>query len=486
MNAAKNADTELCYLTGTGALARFHDGSLSPVELMRAVIHRAEAMQPAVNAFTDTFYDQAMDAAARAEKRFQGGRPRRLEGLPLVVKDELRLKGTRRTSSSLVFRDRVDDESDVIIDRLLRAGAIPIAKTSTPEFCLLGSCHSRLNGVTRNPWNLDLTPGGSSGGTGAALAAGMTTLGTGTDIGGSIRIPAAQCGIVGYKPPYGRNPEVPVFNLDFYSHSGPMTRSVADAALMQNVISGPHNQDIATLRNRVKLDVDNIPPDLSGWKIAWSMDLGFMEIDRDVEQNTLAALEVFRQLGATVEAVELGWTQDIIHAAHAYWSHNWAATISGLLDTHRAELTDYAIFFIERARQSTQAEYLRSLQVKVDMYRVFGPLMDRYDLFICPTLATNHIPAGFTWPDSEVRINDRIVITDEEHWSLTFPFNMLSRCPALAIPAGVGRNGVPTGIQLVARTYDDRRVIEAGKAFEAASGAMTGWNLDPQLTTSPE
>ena len=477
-------DTELCYLTGHDALQRFRDGSLSPVELMQGVIQRAEAMQPRVNAFTDTYFEKALDAAARAEQRFRNGRPRKLEGLPLVVKDELRLKGTRRTSSSLVFKDRVDDESDVIIDRLVRAGAIPIAKTTTPEFCLLGSCHSRLFGVTRNPWNLALTPGGSSGGTGAALAAGMTVLGTGTDIGGSIRIPAAQCGIVGYKPPYGRNPEVPVFNLDFYSHSGPMTRSVADAALMQNVISGPHNQDIATLRSRVRLDTENTPANLKGWKIAYSMDLGFMEIDRDVERNTLQALDVFRGLGATVEAVDLGWSQEIIHAAHAYWSHNWAVTISGLLDTHREDLTDYAVFFIERARQSTQADYLKSLQIKVDMYRVFGPLMDRYDLFICPTLATNHIPAEFTWPDSEVQINDKIVITDEEHWSLTFPFNMLSRCPALALPAGVSRNGVPTGIQLVARTYDDRKVMEAGKAFEAASTAMPGWNLDPELFNS--
>ena len=475
------SDTDLCYLTGVEALALFRSGDLSPVELMQAVIRRAESMQPGINAFTDTFYEQALAAASVAEKRYLGGRPRKLEGLPLAVKDELRLKGTRRTSSSLVFRDRVDDDSDVIIDRLLRAGSIPVAKTATPEFCLLGSCHSRLFGVTRNPWDLDLTPGGSSGGTGAALAAGMAILGTGTDIGGSIRIPAAQCGIVGYKPPYGRNPEVPVFNLDFYSHSGPMTRSVADAALMQNVISGPHNQDIATLRSRVRLDTEGVPESLEGWRIAWSMDLGFMEIDRDVENNTLRALDTFRDLGATVEHVDLGWNHEIIHAAHSYWSHNWAATIQGLLDTHRRDLADYTVFFIERARQSTRADYLRSLQIKVEMYRVFGPLMDRFDLFVCPTLATNHIPAEFTWPDSEVLINGKIVISDEEYWSLTYPFNMLSRCPALALPSGVGGNGVPTGIQLVARTYADRKVMEAGKAFEAASGAIPGWSLDRRL-----
>ncbi len=474
-------NTELCYLSGVEALALFHRGELSPVDLMRAVIERAEAMQPAVNAFTDTYYDRALDAAQLAEKRYQKGRPRNLEGLPVAIKDEFRLRGTRRTSSSRVFQDRVDNESDIVIERLLRAGAIPIAKTATPEFCLLGSCHSLLFGVTRNPWQLDLTPGGSSGGTGAALAAGMATLGTGTDIGGSIRIPAAQCGIVGYKPPYGRNPEIPVFNLDFYSHSGPMTRSVSDIALMQNVMSGPHNQDIATLRNRVRLDTRHVLPNLGGWKIAWSMDLGFMEIDREVVQNTHRALEVFRDLGARVEHVDLGWNPDIIDAAHTYWSHNWATTISSLLDTHREDLTEYAIFFLERARQSTPNDYLHSLQVMVEMYRVFGPLMDRYDLFVCPTLGTNRIPAEFTWPDSEVVINGQSIVTDEEYWSLTYPFNMLSRCPVLAIPSGLGSNGVPTGIQLVSRTYADRKVIEAGKAFEASANALSSWQMDPRI-----
>ena len=177
-------DFELCYLSGADALDLFRRREISPVEMMEATIRRAEFMQPRINAFTDVYFEKALKSAQISEARYRNGTPRRLEGLPLAVKDELRLKGTRRTSSSLVYRDRVDDRSDVIIDRLLRAGAIPIAKTATPEFCLLGSCHSRLFGVTRNPWNLQITPGGSSGGTGAALAAGMATLGTGTDIGG--------------------------------------------------------------------------------------------------------------------------------------------------------------------------------------------------------------------------------------------------------------------------------------------------------------
>ncbi|MGD2171114.1 MAG: amidase, partial [Gammaproteobacteria bacterium] len=279
---------ELCYLTAAQAIGKFTDGSLSPVDLMQAIASRTDAVEPSVNAFTETWFEDALEKAREAEARYRNGTQRPLEGIPLAVKDEFKLAGRRRTSGSLVYRDRVDDESDVIIQRLLDAGAIAHAKTVTPEFCLLGSCHSRLWGVTRNPWNLDITSGGSSGGSGVSLAAGTTIIATGTDIGGSIRIPSALCGTVGYKPPYGRNPEIPVFNLDFYSHSGPMTRSVGDAAMMQNIVSGVHNRDIASLREKLVLDA-SIPADLSGWKIGYSLDLGFMEVDASVRDNTLAA-----------------------------------------------------------------------------------------------------------------------------------------------------------------------------------------------------
>jgi len=186
-------DSELCYLSATRAIRLFDQARLSPVELMQALIRRCESVEPEINAFTETYFDEALALARQAEARYRQGTQRPLEGVPLVVKDEFKLAGKRRTSGSLVYRDRVDDDNDIIVQRLLDAGAIAHAKTTTPEFCLPGSCHSRLWGITRNPWNLDITPGGSSGGSGAALAAGTTTIATGTDIGGSIRIPAALC-----------------------------------------------------------------------------------------------------------------------------------------------------------------------------------------------------------------------------------------------------------------------------------------------------
>lgn len=456
---------ELVYLSAAEAIDLFVNGSLSPVDLMQAIIDRSELVEPHINAFTERYFDKALGEAKEAEKRYQKGTQRPLEGIPLAVKDEFRLKGTRRTSSSLVYKDRIDDQTDVIIQRLLDAGAIAHAKTTTPEFCLLGSCHSRLWGVTRNPSNLDVTTGGSSGGSGAALAAGTTTIATGTDIGGSIRIPSALCGVVGYKAPYGRNPEIPVFNLDFYSHSGPMARSVADIAMMQNIISGPDNRDIASLREKLILDyspVDN----LKGWKIAWSMDLDFLDIDDDVRQNTEQALEVFESLGVEVEPVKLGWDESIIDAVHHYWAHGWAATMAGLLESHRDQLTDYTVWFLENALDSTPADYIRSLEITVEMYNRFGPMMDEYDIFICPTLATSKVPAEFTWPASDVEINGKVKATEEERWSLTYPFNMLSRCPVISMPSGVSDNGVPSGIQIVSRSFDDQRVFTAALAFE--------------------
>ena len=176
----------------------------------------------------------------------------------------------------------------------------PESSTNFPRAAI---CHSRLHGVTRNPWNRDFTPGGSSGGAAAALAAGTTTLANGSDIGGSIRIPASACGVVGFKPPYGRNPEEVPFNFDYYSHSGPLARSVEDCRLFQNVLAGPHPRDIVSLRPKLRIPAEL--GDIKGWRIAASMDLGYVQVDPEVAKNTEAALDAFRELGAVVEPVEL-------------------------------------------------------------------------------------------------------------------------------------------------------------------------------------
>ena len=241
------SDLELCYLPATEAIARFKAKTLSPVELLEALIKRAEEAEPVINAFTYRHFDEAMDKARKAEAKYTSGkRTRALEGLPIGIKDESFIKGKPTSSGSLILKDFVADTTSVGNERIMRAGGIVHARTATPEFSAAFCTQSRLWGATRNPWNPEFTPGGSSGGTAASLAAGTSTIASGSDIAGSIRNPAGCCGLVGYKPPYGRNSDDPPFNLDFYCHTGPLARNVSDAIALQNVMSGPHPQDIAS------------------------------------------------------------------------------------------------------------------------------------------------------------------------------------------------------------------------------------------------
>ncbi len=243
---------ELHYISATEALGRFQRRELSPVELLEAVIARAEQVEPTVNALCHTFYDEAMEQARAAEAAYaSGGEVRPLEGLPVAIKEEEAIAGQPWTQGSLIYKDPIADYTSEFGRRHLAAGAIVHARTTAPEFSCAGFTHSRMWGVTRNPYNPELAVGGSSGGSGASLASGTSTLASGSDIGGSIRMPAAACGVVGFKPPYGRVPVDPPFNLDTYCHCGPLARTVADCALYENVLAGVDPVDITTLREQV-------------------------------------------------------------------------------------------------------------------------------------------------------------------------------------------------------------------------------------------
>ncbi len=466
------SDTDLAYISAVDALRQFKSGELSPVELMDAVIARAEEVQPAINSFSQTFYDDARKSARRAEDRYRkGSRTRSLEGLPIAVKDEETIKGLPATSGSLAYKNEIADETTPIVERCFRAGAIMHARTTTPEFSCAGVTHTKLWGVTRNPWNTDYTPGGSSGGTSATLAAGAATLATGSDIAGSIRIPASCAGVVGFKPPYGRNPQGHVFNLDFYCHSGPLARTVADCALLQNTMSGVHPRDIATLRQKVRLPLTY--DSVEGMKIALSIDLGYCEVDTDVRNNTLDAANKLRDAGAIVEEVDLGWSWDALTAAMNYLGHLFANTMVDAYQQHRHRLMPYAVDIIETGMRTTGSDFISSLKVAGEMYEELGPLLERFDALICPTNAISAVPADFDSTKGKVEING-VEVNPMLGWVMTYPFNILSRCPVLSVPSGRDRNGVPTGLQIVGRTYDDPTVFRVGASVEAA---------DPWYTT---
>ncbi len=449
---------DLCYLPASDALALFRERELSPVELMTATIARVEALDPVVNALPIRFFDQAMDAARAAEARYAGraAEPRPLEGLPVAVKDEVEVAGQICTEGSLLLEDNVAGHTAACVQRIIAAGGIVHARSATPEFCCAAITDSRIWGVTRNPWNLAYSPGGSSGGSGAALAAGMASLATGSDIGGSIRIPASFCGVVGFKPPYGRVPQDPPFNLDHYCHDGPMARTVEDCRLLENVMAGPHRDDIVSLRP--KLTIPPASSGVEGLRIAASADLGGFEATDEVRENLGEAAALFRSLGADVEDVGLEFDlDDVREAARAHFAAIFGSLIGQSLDEYRDLMTSYAIAFAEDARRPT-VSYYRSLEIESEVYARVADVLEDHDLLIAPVFGVPALKATVADYDPDVLYRQ----------GMTLIFNMCSRCPVLVVPCGRSRDGVPLGIQIVGRTYDDVSVFRAAAAFTAA------------------
>ena len=457
---------DLCYLPAAEALRLFRAGELSPVELMQAVIDRAETVEPTINAFADTRYEQALAQARAAADAYaaRGGQPRPLEGLPVAVKEEAPIEGQLNTLGSMPLRDVVADHTAVFVQRILDAGGIVHARTTTPEFSCAPVTWTKLWGVSRNPWQTSYSPGGSSGGSAAALAAGSTTLATGSDIGGSIRIPSSFCGVVGFKPPYGRVPEVEVFNLDHYCHEGPMARTVADCALLENVIAGPHGSDVASLRPKLEIPSELAP--VTDLRLAYAPDLGCYRVDDDVAANTEAAADRLREAGATVEEVTLPWRLEMIsRAARIHFGMIFGPSVREIYAQSADQLTTYARHFVAEADQIGKDDFIAGLELEGQIYAPLGSLLDEYDALICPTFAVPALPA-------EYEVDDPVIVNGQPtaDWldvMMTLPFNIASRCPVLSVPSGRSRDGVPTGLAIVGKTYDDVTAFRVAAAHEA-------------------
>lgn len=454
---------ELAYLSGGEQLRLFSDRLISPVEVLKAQIARAEIFEPKINAFSQTLYDSALKAAEVAEKRYRDGCPRRLEGLTLGVKETMAVRGTTTTHGSLIHRDDPPAKvSHPWVERLQRAGAIVHARTTSPEFACAWVTTSRLNGVTRNPWDLSVTCGASSGGSAASLAAGTSTLATGTDIGGSIRYPAVQCGVVGYMPPHGRNPDVAPNNLDPYDHVGPLARTVADCALMQNVGSGPHHQDSTTLRQRVRIPLNH--SGIEGWRIAWTTDCGNGVVDSDVAAGFQIALKQLEAAGAFVEQIDLGWGQEVTEAACAHLDHFSGQSLVEVWQKHPDLVCEYTAWYAERAANSNQDRFVWAQNVSANMYRTLGPLLTKFDGLVCPAFVTQKIRSD-AMPWETIQVAGQTFNCDYQP-SLLHPFNMFSYLPVIAMPCGLGENGLPFGVQIIARTFDDTRAFRIAAAME--------------------
>ncbi|AHH97455.1 amidase [Kutzneria albida] len=476
--------TPLYYLSANEALRLFRTRQLSPVELMRAIIERAEHVEPTVNAFAEQMFEQALRAAAAAETRYRPrGEPRPLEGLPVAAKEEQHIIGHPVTDGTLLRSSYPAGETAVVLARIEAAGGILHARTTTSEFCCMPLSHTRRWGVTRNPWNPHVSAGGSSGGSAASLAAGTAMLATGSDIGGSLRAPASFTGVVGFKPPHGRNPVLPPAGLDPYFHHGPMARTVADCALLQNVMAGEDSRDPASSLPPVTI----IPPhldDVRGLRVAFSATPGDFPVDLEVRANTRAAVGALESAGAVIEEVEIAWRLDEIK--QALWAHfgsGLAAELVELDRQHPNTITPYALAFARKGVQTAphvDGETGRALESAIQGH--LDAVFAHFDAFIVPTVGATAFAAGEDYTDTQLMVNG-VALEHFSDASLTPAFNISSANPVIAVPSGWARNGVPTGVQVVAAKYDDTTAFRVASAIERTLGAGFAGRRTPALPT---
>ncbi|MBN9486837.1 MAG: amidase [Alphaproteobacteria bacterium] len=458
---------------------------LSPVEVVDAHLSRMEALEPKLHAFCTPTPELARATAKRIESDIVAGKDAGpLAGVPIGIKDLVCTKGIRTVSGSVAYRDFVPDEDDIVVERLSAAGAVIIGKTNVPEFGYSAVGHNPVFETTRNPWNLDRTSGGSSAGSGAAVASGMCPFAIGSDGGGSVRIPSAHCGLYGLKASMGRVPLYPgtkderypgVSSWESLEHIGPMSRTVADGALMMSVIAGPDPRDRHSLPAASFDWMDCLKGDLKGLKVAYSSDWGYAAVDPAVRRIVGDAVRVFeRDLGCSVEEKHPGWSDPY----GAFWGlvalESDLKGLRAMADKHAAEITPHILDFIRRpwtAEELTDAVIQRKA-VNNKMWR----LMQSYDLLLTPTLA---VPPFALHTQGPEKIDGRIVAPFQ--WlAFTFPLNMTGQ-PAATVPAGWTDDGLPVGLQIIGRHLDDPLVLRASAAFEAARPWKHRWpSIVPQ------
>ncbi len=450
-------------LTATELLTRFRDGSLSPVEAAQAALARIESHNDALNAFCLVDAEQALEEARRSEERWRIKAPKgRLDGVTASIKDLLLTRGwpTLRGSKAL-DPDQPWDEDAPAVARLREHGAVLLGKTTTPEFGWKGVTDSPLTGVTRNPWDPSRTPGGSSGGAAAAVATGMGALAIGTDGGGSIRIPAGFTGIFGLKPSFGRVPAYPLSPFGTVSHLGPMTRSVADAALMLTVLAEPDPRDWYALPAEGTDYTNGLEGGVEGLKIAFSPTLGGHRVDPEIAALVAAAAKRFAELGAVVEEAE----PDLPGCAEAFRIHWYAGAanlLGGFSAAQKARMDPSLVEIAAEGAGYSLLDYLAAVKAREAIGVAMNRFHERYDLLLTPSLPIPAFAAGLEQPpeDEEGRWVD---------WTpFTYPFN-LSRQPAASVPCGLTAAGLPAGLQIVGPLYADALVLRAARAYESAA-----------------
>ncbi len=465
--------TELCFASATELSALIRSRALSPVEVTEAVLARITRLNPTLNAYCTVTAEAALAEARLAEAAVsRGDALGPLHGVPISIKDLTATRGVRTTRGSRLYADSLPDEDAPVVERVRAAGAIVLGKTNTPEFGWKGDTGNPLFGVTRNPWDSahEASAGGSSGGAGAAVAAGLGPLALGTDGAGSIRIPASFCGVVGLKAQLWRVPTYPPSSVETLAHTGPMTRTVRDAALLLGVIAGPDERDRLSLPATgddwlAACDVGIREPGRSvrRLRVAWSPDLGYAAVEPEIARIAAAAAARFAtDLGCTVEEAHPGFP-DPRRAELILFYTGVLANVADLPTERRALIDpDLARALEEETTGLTALDYVRANAVRQGVWDAVRRFFGIYDLLLTPSVAVSPFRAGEEGPRGDAGgAGGRFGWTP-----FTYPFN-LSGNPALSIPAGFTAAGLPVGLQLVGRRFDEATVLRAGSAFEA-------------------
>ena len=458
---------DLAFVTATRLVDLYRDKRVSPVEVTIAVLERIEAANDAINAFSLIDTELALAAARASEARWMRGEPSGLiDGVLVSIKEFFLVDGwpTLRGSRTVDPHQPWCEDAPAVA-RLREHGAVLIGQTTSPEFGWKGVTDSPLRGVTRNPWNPLLTPGGSSGGAAAALACGLGQRALGSDGGGSIRIPASFCGVFGLKPTFGRVAVYPSSAFGTLTHAGPMARSVGDAALMLTVIAQPEWRDGHALRYQKYSYYARLERSMKGLRIAYSPTLGYARVDAEVAELIDGAARTCEDLGAEVERIDCTF-EDPASAFGILWAAG-AANLVRDLAREQVKLMDHGLArLVEIGRGISLMTYLSALARCEDVGRALAAMHERFDLLITPTVAVPPFAVGRLKPEGD----------DCEHWfgswtPFTYPFNM-SRQPAASVPCGFTKSGLPVGVQIVGAMYEDALVLSACHVLEMAHSVV--------------
>ncbi len=462
-------DENLAFAPSHELAALIADRQVSPVEITQLYFDRIERLDSRLNSYLTLTQDEAMQSARAAEDAvMRGDALGSLHGVPISIKDLQMTKGIRTTMGSLAYQEQIPAADSAVVERVKATGAVILGKTNTPEFGLLGANENRLGDECRNPWNTERTSGASSGGAGAAIAAGLCSLGTGGDGGGSIRIPASFCGIYGIKPTQGRVssfsgvPSTPLVNIT--SQQGPMSRTVKDSAILLQALAGYDPRDASSLHAPAPDFIGALDTDISGLRIAWSPDYGYAGVDAEVVEVSAAAARAFEGMGCVVENSDLA-LESPFETWWVFFCSNVFVTQGHLLDDPSDPLSWYGRMAIEDGRDYTTGDFIRAMGARDRMINQFADVFDDYDLLLSPTMATTAFPVQEYPAEIAGKQN-----ANRKGWGFlpfTHPINTIGH-PAASVPCGFSSDGMPIGLHIVGRKGDEATVIAASAAFERA------------------